>query len=188
MEKDFLKNLAKEFCEAEGILIKTQIIHYTDKEPDERCYPIDGMVKFAQSLIDTGKFVEAEKWIKVNDRLPNDQLKHVAYSEITARYKLAWYNDYHKCWLSNTTKVRNITHWMPLPAAPGESTLSSAGKEVMKPYIRGCRDCADSDGMCDTYPNQYCDPDVHKKEMAKQKRQLKAGVGKEVNENCERAK
>lgn len=58
------------------------------------------------------------RWVKVKDSLPDDMSKKITYSEKTKRFKLAWYNQYHKCWLSNTNKVNNITHWCELPIPP----------------------------------------------------------------------
>lgn len=156
-----LKKEANEFCERFGELRNAS----------------EFLTNFVQSLITAGKLMEALEWISVKDRLPEKHAR-VQISEKTkgltepSILQGSWEGNRWRIYGGDTAE--NVTHWMPLLAAPGEPTLSSAGKEVMQPYIRGCRECADSDGMCDTYANQYCDPDAHKKELLKQQKQFKS--------------
>ena len=163
-----LKTAAKEFLENLTIHTAQDLRMDFDIQANDLNSVFKLLERFVQSLIDKGVLVDARDYLALKEA---SQKMDGLLTNIRSHADLS---DFYIEWID---RVRNETDEL---TAPGESTLSSAGKEVMKPYIRGCRDCADSDGMCDTYPNQYCDPDVHKKEMAKQKRQLKAGAGKKV--------
>jgi len=124
-----LKTAAKEFCRENGIVITEKTIHHTDRESETVCYPIDGMITFAQSLIDKGVLIEAEKWISVKDSMPpcNIPVLVSVPGRVTGKQFLKVDEYIDKEWRFTSG---GITHWMPLPAAPEESTLSSAGKEV----------------------------------------------------------
>jgi len=130
-----LKTAAEKFCGAEGI-------------SKGLCYGIAIeaiLTDFAQSLIDKGMLVEAEKWISVKDRLP---IVKPFQTECVLVFG-DWNNEsfaifeggkfYDRDQTDNDTgnsiEITNlVTHWMPLPAAPGKSTLSSAGKEVLEKH------------------------------------------------------
>lgn len=73
----------------------------------------------ANILIDNG--VTVQEWISVNDRLPEDNERVIAYrpnEPETSAYK------YCVMWgwsVKSSLKHRGITHWMPLPPAPEDA-------------------------------------------------------------------
>jgi len=60
------------------------------------------------------------QWISVKDRLPDST--PIVLAMCIDGYELAYYGNYGKGQWTNTlgTEHLNITHWMPLPAAPKE--------------------------------------------------------------------
>jgi len=61
----------------------------------------------------------ALRWIPVTERLPEDE-EHVIVLEKDGKRDLAWHNslDYWQNWYRI---IREVTHWMPLPALPKEA-------------------------------------------------------------------
>ena len=62
----------------------------------------------------------APQWISVKDKLPDSTPMVLAMC--IDGYELAYYGNYGKGQWTNTlgTEHLNVTHWMPLPAAPRE--------------------------------------------------------------------
>lgn len=85
---------------------------------------------------------EPGKWISVNDKLPEITNQKLGYSDYVLAYSdsfdwgkwfISRYDHQDEMWQydSGHDQTHNpISHWMPLPAAPGEATVPSAGKEV----------------------------------------------------------
>lgn len=100
----------------------------TDKEIEEQAekmYPsIDQSQlghKFMQaerkSFIEGAKWMqERDKWISVDDRLPENRSHVLAHTTnggytTTAEYK-------HGCWFKGLDRLYCVTHWQPLPLHP----------------------------------------------------------------------
>lgn len=70
--------------------------------------------------------VTVQKWIPVSERLPEDSgltLVRVDFSMWDKKVNvpsLERYVNEEKAWFCDGAKLTNITHWMPLPAAPKE--------------------------------------------------------------------
>ena len=85
----------------------------------------DGMGEWlADYLIAHG--VTVQEWIPVSERLPEDSgltLVRVDFSMWDKKVNvpsLERYVNEEKAWFCDGAKLTNITHWMPLPAAPKE--------------------------------------------------------------------
>lgn len=54
-------------------------------------------------------------WIKVSDRLPDDESDVLVFDGYS--YYLVWYEN--KIYgLADSTPLKGVTHWMPLPEPP----------------------------------------------------------------------
>jgi hypothetical protein len=67
----------------------------------------------------------SNKWISVEDRLPEDNIKYLVFLPEGHLYQgihVAHYSDKHNMWvdLDRTYLFDHPTHWMPLPAPPTE--------------------------------------------------------------------
>lgn len=113
MNKEQIQNLAKEFCEAEGMSPKAMV---TVDSLTETVYFEDVFSKFLQYAIDQGHVVDAEKKdLALNCLDCNSSFK---YSELTTFKKR------QRC------PVCGSIHYEIIKPQPGESTVSSSGKEV----------------------------------------------------------
>lgn len=183
MKKEQIQNLAKEFCEAEGIVASTGIWRNDENSGHIRNDLDLVLAKFLQSMIDQGHITEApfnsdvnescdrakwlmenrlfdseeygehpdvcelyeiiedlqksvkpvespvsDKWISVKDRLPEVGKRVLVYRKNIKMSSTDQYDAFPGDRFS--FHYSEVTHWMPLPAAPGETTVSSAGKEV----------------------------------------------------------
>ncbi|MBQ6852394.1 MAG: DUF551 domain-containing protein [Oscillospiraceae bacterium] len=59
---------------------------------------------------------EATKWIPVTERLPEENTAVMTYRESGIQVEFRWY----KGWDNDEFTPCQVTHWMPLPAAPEE--------------------------------------------------------------------
>jgi len=123
--KEQLKTAAKEFCEANKY--NTEFL------------PVF-MVQFAQSLIDKGVLVEADKWTKVENGLPENRstvlVRHYnGYAVATYKHGCFFFND-------GLEKINTVTDWKYIlymeSLSSEKPTLSSAGKEVKT--LQECKD------------------------------------------------
>ena len=64
------------------------------------------------------------KWVSVNDRLPNDGQDVLAYLYNGEETRIAPFNydkgTWYDCVMNCTVAINSITHWMPLPDPPKE--------------------------------------------------------------------
>ena len=128
-----INQAAKEFCEAEGIHI-----------PELQNGIMPYLTKFTQSLIDKGVIVEPEKWISVKDGLPEIYNEKLGYSNHVLAYSdsFSWgkwfisrYDHQDETWAyeSGHDQLHNpITHWIPIPNAPGEHNTAASDKTLQE--------------------------------------------------------
>lgn len=75
--------------------------------------------ELADGLIASG--VTVQKWISVEDRLPEDDSDMLAYSRIGEEnriYPACYYNGVWFDCVFNAPATDTTTHWMPMPAPP----------------------------------------------------------------------
>jgi len=119
MKKEQLQQAAKEFCEAENI-------EYAVSTTEEVVQLTDILPKFLQSMIDQGKVFEAQDYESLKEA---SQKLDGLLTNIRSHADLS---DFYIEWID---RVRNETDEL---TAPGESTVSSAGKEVKT--LQECKD------------------------------------------------
>ncbi len=108
------------------IILRTSVPHAQVLSSTSERIIIEFAVVFVQHLIDKGVLVEADNWISIKDRLPDNRKYVLSFSpnyNNIAEFK-------HGCFFDGLERLYNVTHWMPLPPTPGESPVSSAGKEM----------------------------------------------------------
>lgn len=70
--------------------------------------------------------VTVQEWIPVSERLPEDsgltlvRVDFYMWDEKVNVPSLERYVNEEKAWFCDGAKLTNVTHWMPLPAAPKE--------------------------------------------------------------------
>ena len=62
-----------------------------------------------------------EKWISVNDRVPEDGLDVIIYSESDGVKAGVWYSDEYGFEYPDQGFPIAVTHWMPLPEPPQDA-------------------------------------------------------------------
>ena len=112
MNKEDLKTAAKDFCEAE--YIDPNI--WVTKQVSGHILIKDVLVKFLQSMIEKGKFVDVEKWhplvLKFANQMQselNDNLHKGDWSEWRDVKEILYEMDYHKAKLIIALKDNNKT-------------------------------------------------------------------------------
>ncbi|WP_205950289.1 DUF551 domain-containing protein [Pantoea stewartii] len=62
----------------------------------------------------------SDGWIKCSERMPEDAQWCLVYTDY-GQFAQCWSNNTNRGWLGDEISIPNIdvTHWMPLPAAPG---------------------------------------------------------------------
>ena len=62
------------------------------------------------------------KWISVEERLPEDRVDVIVYTNLCGGYTDYAYYRYDRCaWFKNCIQqIYNVTYWMPLPETPKE--------------------------------------------------------------------
>lgn len=64
----------------------------------------------------------SDGWVKCSDRMPKEEQMVIVWAEtpVTEYSKYAYWNESEKQWWGDDEKqIYKVTHWMPLPAAPG---------------------------------------------------------------------
>lgn len=107
---------------------------------------------------------DLQDWKDYELPLSNEDWRGIR-DQIIVSFKNEWVN--YKTYIFLKNSGYKIPNEEPNPAY---DPINSVEVKILEDYIRGCRDCADSNGMCDTYEGQYCDPDVHKKMQLKQRK------------------
>lgn len=62
--------------------------------------------------------IETDKWINVEDSLPEDNSIPYFVFSIGGYYEIAKYSYLKNRWYTGTAWVDQVTHWMPLPDPP----------------------------------------------------------------------
>lgn len=62
----------------------------------------------------------SDEWVKCSERMPEDAQWCLVYTDY-GQFAQCWSNNTNRGWLGDEISIPNIdvTHWMPLPAAPG---------------------------------------------------------------------
>lgn len=62
----------------------------------------------------------SDGWVKCSERMPEDTQWCLVYTDY-GQFAQCWSNNTNHGWLGDEISIPNIdvTHWMPLPAAPG---------------------------------------------------------------------
>ncbi len=62
----------------------------------------------------------SDGWVKCSDRMPEDAQWCLVYTDY-GQFAQCWSSNTNRGWLGDEISIPNIdvTHWMPLPAAPG---------------------------------------------------------------------
>lgn len=76
-----------------------------------------------QEIAERGHSSIEQGWVACSERLPEVSMKPLLIygSKVNGDkmpIKIAYWNGYWRQWISNVQIKRNVTHWMPLPAAP----------------------------------------------------------------------
>jgi len=141
MNKKQIQQAAIKHCEAENLDYYQPIQIINIPFPTVNAPLNEVLSKFLQSMIDQGHVVDADRWISVKDSLPDQEQKVMILlrDRVTADYSIqvVRYGVRKFVGIRDPAERMDTTHWMPLPAAPGESTVSSAGKEV-KTFSEWC--------------------------------------------------
>ncbi len=85
-------------------------------------YTNDGLLKFIEYQQQEIERLNADKWISVNDRLPDDCNFVLIFTIYGTRYMASYVDTTNEwIWGKNEWKALEVTHWQPLPTAPEDS-------------------------------------------------------------------
>ena len=101
-------------------------------QPQERDFLLEHIELYAQGKVNQFKAsqshpapVGGEKWISVEDRLPDEDAALLCYDKYHSQIRVLCWNKYHHVWDDEsgddyyTDAVGGkVTHWMPLPTPP----------------------------------------------------------------------
>ena len=106
-------------------------------ERDEECLLLSAQVrslnaKCAEYEATARPSLAAQGWIPVTERKPESSLPGVIASHMEGPYQTYWLAFYFKnrdrwehAYKEHPKHLTNVTHWMPLPAPPGEFRYST---------------------------------------------------------------
>ena len=86
----------------------------------QRNFGWTGGADMLKQLIDNAPAIEArERWISVEDRLPEESGHYCVMIKDATRSTELYYSNSDKTWFDNDEEYA-VTHWMPLPEPPKE--------------------------------------------------------------------
>lgn len=135
----------KEFCNQLNIDATQQVFNFGFMPVDSN--PLEEILsKYKQHLIETGELVPTDKWISCADRMPDVQEPVLVYLPKygTPNMLPMWIEELSGQWFCTAWKFKGldeVTHWRPLPPAPGHSNVATHPKPITPNGDKTCLEC-----------------------------------------------